>query len=124
MKKANPTLTPLELDIMKVIWDRGEATGRDVHEALSGRRKIAYTTVMTMLKVLETKGHVTKRREEPAHVYRPTRSKRVVVRSMVREFLERVFDGSAQPLLVHLVEDRKISEEQLDDLMRKIRESE
>ncbi len=124
MKPTSPTLTPLELEIMKVIWNRGEATGRDVHEALSERRKIAYTTVMTMLKVLETKGHVTKRREEPAHVYRATRSKRVVVRSMVRDFLDRVFDGSAQPLLVHLVEDRKLSEAQLDDLMRKIRESE
>jgi BlaI family penicillinase repressor len=124
MKTASRTLTPQELEIMKVIWRRGEATGRDVYEALLEHRKIAYTTVMTMMKVLETKGHLTKRREEPAHVYRPTRSKRVVVRSMVREFLDRVFDGSVQPLLVHLVEDRKLSEEQLDELVRKIRESE
>jgi predicted transcriptional regulator len=124
MKTASRTLTPLELEIMKVIWRRGEATGRAVHEALSGHRRIAYTTVMTMLKVLETKGHVTKRREDAAHVYKPTRSKRVVVRSMVREFLDRVFDGSAEPLLVHLVEDRKLSKAQLDELLRKIRESE
>ncbi len=109
---------------MKVIWRRGQATGREVYEALRERRKIAYTTVMTMMKVLETKGHLAKRREETAHVYRPTRPKRVVVRSMVREFLDRVFDGSAEPLLVHLVEDRKLSEAQLDDLVRKIRESE
>ncbi len=108
---------------MKVIWRRGEATGRDVYEALLEHRKIAYTTVMTMMKVLETKGHLVKRREETAHVYRPTRTKRVVLRSMVREFLDRVFDGSAEPLLVHLVEDRKVTEEQLDDLVRKIRES-
>jgi len=124
MKHASRTLTPLELAIMKVIWRRGEATGRNIYEALSEHRRIAYTTVMTMLKVLETKGHVTKRREDQAHVYRPTRSKRVVVRSMVREFLDRVFDGSAEPLLVHLVEDRKLSEDLLDELLRKIRESE
>ncbi len=108
---------------MKIVWRRGEATGRDVYEALREHRKIAYTTVMTMMKVLETKGHLVKRREEAAHVYRPTRTKRVVLRSMVREFLDRVFDGSAEPLLVHLVEDRKVTEEQLDDLVRKIRES-
>jgi len=123
MKTASRTLTPQELEIMKIVWRRGEATGRDVYEALLEHRKIAYTTVMTMMKVLETKGHLTKRREEAAHVYRPTRTKRVVVRSMVREFLDRVFDGSVEPLLVHLVKDRKLSEAQLDELVRKIRES-
>ncbi len=123
MKKPNTTLTPLELDIMKVVWQRGEVTVREVYEALLEHRKIAYTTVMTMMNLLEGKGHLGKRREEPAFVYRATRSQRVVVRSMVREFLDRVFDGSAQPLLVHLVEDRKLSEDELDQLLRKIRES-
>ncbi len=124
MKTASRTLTPQELEIMKIVWRRGEVTGRDVFEALLEHRKIAYTTVMTMMKVLETKGHLAKRREDAVYVYRPTRSKRVVVRSMVREFLDRVFDGSAEPLLVHLLEDRKLSEAQLDELVRKIRESE
>lgn len=124
MKSASRTLTPQELEIMKVIWQRGEATGREVYEALLEHRKIAYTTVMTMLKVLETKGHLARRRTEPAYVYRPTRTKRSTVRSMVREFLDRVFDGSVEPLLVHLVEDRRLSEAQLDGLARKIRESE
>jgi len=124
MKPASRTLTPQELEIMKIVWRRGEATGRQVYEALRERREIAYTTVMTMLKVLETKGHLTRRRDDAAHVYRPTRAKRVVVRSMVRDFLDRVFDGSVEPLLVHLVEDRKLSKAQLDELMRKIRESE
>ena len=108
---------------MKVVWRRGQATGREVCEALREQRKIAYTTVMTMMKVLETKGHLARRRAERADVYRPTRSKRVVLRSMVREFLDRVFDGSAEPLLVHLVEDRKLTNAQLDDLLRRIRES-
>jgi len=109
---------------MKVVWQRGDTTVRDVYEALLEHRKIAYTTVMTMMKVLETKGHLKKRREERAYVYQPTRSERVVLRSMVREFLDRVFDGSAQPLLVHLVEDRKLTEEQLDELVRQVKESE
>ncbi len=67
--------------------------------------------------------HLARRREDAAHVYRPTRTRRVVVRSMVREFLDRVFDGSVEPLLVHLVEDRKLSKAQLDALARRIRES-
>jgi len=124
MKTASLTLTPQELEIMKIVWRGGEATGRDVYEALLERRKIAYTTVMTMLKVLETKGHVVKRRENGIYVYRPTRSKRAVVRSMVREFIDRLFDGSAEPLLVHLIEDRRLTDAQLDRLVRKIRESE
>ena len=108
---------------MKVVWQRRDATVRDVYEALLQRRKIAYTTVMTMMNVLETKGHLKKHRGERAYVYQPTRSERVVVRSMVREFLDRVFGGSAHPLLVHLVEDRKLSGRQLDEIARKIRES-
>lgn len=109
---------------MKVVWRLGEATGRQVYEALRERRRIAYTTIMTMLRVLETKGHLTKRREQAAHVYVPARPKRVVVRSMVREFLDRVFDGSVEPLLVHLVRDRRLNEAQLDELLARIRESE
>ena len=123
MRLRKAVLTEHELEIMQIVWQRPSVTVRDVYEELLKRRKIAYTTVMTMMKVLETKGHLTKRREEAAHVYRPTRPKRVVVRSMVREFLDRVFDGSVEPLLVHLVEDRKLSEAQLDELVRKIRES-
>lgn len=124
MRTASRTPTPQELEILKVVWSLGEATGRQVYEALRERRPVAYTTVMTMLKVLETKGHLIRRREEAAHVYAPARPKRVVVRSMVREFLDRVFDGSVEPLLVHLVKDRRLSEAQLDEWLARIRELE
>ncbi len=109
---------------MKIVWHKGEATVRDVYETLLERRKIAYTTVMTMMRVLEKKGHVKTRRESRAFVYRPTRPERQVVRSMVREFIDRVFNGSAQPLLVHLVEDRRLSPQELEELERLIREAE
>ncbi len=109
---------------MKIVWQKGEATVRDVYEILLERRKIAYTTVMTVMRILEDKGHLSRRREDRAHIYRPTRSQEVVVRSMVREFVNRVFNGSAQPLLVHLVEDRQVSEQELDELARMIKESE
>ncbi len=123
MKKHGRILTPQELEIMKVVWLQGQATVRDVYEVLRERRTVAYTTVMTMMKVLETKGHLKKRLEQRAYVYQPTRPEQVVLRSMVREFIDWVFGGSAQPLLVHLVEDKKLTEQELDSLARLIRES-
>jgi predicted transcriptional regulator len=109
---------------MKIVWLKGEATVRDVYETLLEHRKIAYTTVMTMMRVLEKKGYVRTHREGRAFVYRATRPERQVVRSMVREFVDRVFNGSAQPLLVHLVEDRRLSPREVEELERLIREAE
>ena len=109
---------------MKIVWQKGDVTVRDVYETLLERRKIAYTSVMTMMKVLEGKGHLKRRREDRAFVYRATRPEKAVLRSMVGEFVDRVFDGSAQPLLVHLLKDRRLTEEEIDELSRLIKESE
>lgn len=124
MKRPSPTLTPSELEIMKIVWQRGEVTVRDVYETLLARRRIAYTTVMTMMKVLEDKGHLRKRQEERAYVYRASRAQAVVLRSMVREFVGRVFGGSAQPLLVHLIRDRQLTADEIDEVARMIEEAE
>ena len=121
MRAQSATLTPQELELMKVVWQRGSATVRDVYEALLERRRIAYTTVMTMLNVLEKKGHLAKRAEGRSYVYAPVRTKQRVLGAMVREFVERVFDGSAEPLLVHLLEERQLSEKDLDQLAKRIR---
>jgi predicted transcriptional regulator len=120
MKARTPPLTPAELEIMRVVWRRGEVTVRDVYEAFREQRQVAYTTVLTMMKVLEQKGHLRRRTRERAHVYRPARPETDVVRSMVREFVERVFGGSARPLLVHLLEDRKLTRRELDEVARTI----
>jgi predicted transcriptional regulator len=122
MRKPSRTLTPQELEIMKVVWSRGDATVRDVYEALLERRQIAYTTVMTMMNVLERKGHLRKKEEGRSFVYRPARPRGQVVGSMVREFVERVFGGEAAPLLAHLVENEKLTDEQLDALAKRIKE--
>lgn len=108
---------------MKVVWQSGEATVRDVYEALRERRKIAYTTVMTMMKVLEGKGHLKKRQDDRAYVYKPTRPEHTVVRGMVREFVDRLFDGSAHPLVVHLVKDRQLRKDELEALARLVDEA-
>lgn len=119
-----PTLTDQELEIMKIVWERGGAvTVRDVYETLRERRKIAYTTVMTMMNILERKKHLKKRSGERAYVYEPARPGRQVIRAMVREFVGRVFDGSARPLLVHLVEDSRLSEQDLREILRTVREA-
>ncbi|HEX6739170.1 MAG TPA: BlaI/MecI/CopY family transcriptional regulator [Vicinamibacteria bacterium] len=121
MRTAHPTLTPHELEIMKLVWEREEATVRQVYEVLRAQRRTAYTTVMTMMNVLERKGHLRKRAEGRSFVYRPARPRRQVLRAMVRDFLDRVFGGSAQPLLVHLLEEKQLSERDLEELARRIR---
>ena len=116
MKPKRPLLTDQELEIMKIVWRKGSATVRDVYEELLTRRKIAYTTVMTMMGILEQKGHLRKSSDERAYVYTPVQPQREVVGNMVQDFVKRVFNGSAKPLLVHLVEDQKISQEELDEI--------
>jgi len=122
MKSA--TLTKQELEIMKIVWARKSATVRDVYEALREQRQIAYTTVMTMMKILEKKKFLKKTQQDRAFVYQPVRPKEQVIRSMVQDFVTRVFDGSAEPLLVHLVKDRHLSEKDVREITRLIQESE
>jgi BlaI family penicillinase repressor len=122
MRKPSPTLTPQELEIMKAVWSRGEATVRDVYEELLGGRKVAYTTVMTMMNVLERKGHLRKRAVGRSFRYKPTRPRQQVVGSLVRDFVARVFGGSAQPLLAHLVDEHDLSPAELDALAKRIEE--
>jgi predicted transcriptional regulator len=105
---------------MKVIWERESATVRDVYESLLEQRKIAYTTVMTMMKILEQKGHLRRTMDERAYVYQPVKPKQQVVGGMVREFVDRVFNGAAQPLLLHLLEDERLSKKDLDDIRKMI----
>jgi predicted transcriptional regulator len=116
LKPRKVGLTDLELEIMKVIWERNSATVREVYEALLAHRKIAYTTVLTMMGVLEQKGRLKKQAGERAYIYQPTEPRDEVVGSMVTDFIKRVFNGSAKPLLVHLAESREIQQEHLDEI--------
>jgi BlaI family transcriptional regulator, penicillinase repressor len=114
MRKPHPTLTPQELAIMKVVWRLEKVTVRDVYEALREQRSVAYTTVMTMMKILEEKGYLKKSQADRAHVYRPSRPRQQVVGAMVRDFVDRVFDGAAGGLLLHLAGDRRLSKAERD----------
>jgi predicted transcriptional regulator len=118
MRKTTATLTEQELEIMKIVWDLGPVTVRQVYERLLEHREIAYTTVMTMMQVLERKGRLVKSLDEKAHVYKPSEPKQKVIGGMVREFMNRVFDGSAEPLLLQLVEDEKLTSADVDRLRK------
>jgi BlaI family penicillinase repressor len=112
MRAPHPTLTPQELAIMKVVWRLKQATVRDVYEALRESRVIAYTTVMTMLKILEEKGYLKRALVERAHLYTPAKPRQQVVGAMVREFVDRVFDGASASLLLHLAKDNTLTAQQ------------
>ena len=104
---------------MKIVWRHDEAvTVRDVYEALRRERPVAYTTVMTNMKTLEQKGYLTATQEDRAHLYRPARPKQQVIGEMVRDFVDRVFNGSGRPLVLHLLEDEHISESDLREIAR------
>jgi len=105
---------------MKVVWQLETATVRQVYESMLEHRRIAYTTVMTMMNILEQKGYLKKRQDERAYVYRPSQPQKQVIRSMVREFVNRVFNGSAEPLLVHLVEDQQLTAGDLEEIRKAI----
>jgi predicted transcriptional regulator len=112
MRPPHATLTPHELAIMKVVWRKDEATVRDVYEALRESRPVAYTTVMTMMRILQEKGYLTRVERERAHLYQPTRPRQQVIGAMLREFVDRVFDGASDALLLHLAKDNKLTPKQ------------
>lgn len=121
MKSKSKTLTEAELEIMKVVWALGgDATVRQVYEELLQRQSIAYTTVLTMMNILETKGHLEKEAQGRAYLYRPTRPKNQVIGGLVDDFLDRVFNGSAQTLLLSLAKRQKISGEEWQGIQQMI----
>jgi len=120
MRSPSKTLTDQELEIMKIVWERPSCTVRDVYEALLERRKVAYTTVMTMMGILEQKGYLKRKQVDRAFVYRPAQPKNRVVGEMVRDFVDRVFNGSAEPLLAHLIEDRGLTPDEIAEIRRLI----
>jgi predicted transcriptional regulator len=124
MKKRESQLTDAELEIMQVVWAIGGGTVRQVHECLNQRRQLAYTTVMTMMNILEEKGHLSRSKEGRAYRYTPTDPKNQVISGMVDDFVSRVFEGSAGPLVLSLVKERKLSKKDLEDIARMIEEVE
>jgi BlaI family penicillinase repressor len=115
-RRAKRQPTELELEILKVLWERGPSTVAEVQKAFGRRRPMAYTTVLTMLRVMTDKRLVKRNTSARAYVYRPTQSRSAVAKSMVSDVLHRVLDGSAAELLLHALDDRSFTSEELEEM--------
>jgi BlaI family transcriptional regulator, penicillinase repressor len=110
------SFTDRELDVMAVLWERGSATVTEVRERLPD--ELAYTTVLSVLRTLEEKGHVSHRGEGKAHRYFPLVERRVAGRSALARLIDTVFNGSPELLLTQLVSDRDLTDDQIKKLRR------
>lgn len=116
-RRPSETLTPREAQVMGLLWAAGKATADDIREALPDQPHDS--TVRTILRVLISKGYVKRADGEATIIYRPAVARAKVERKALRSFLQRFFGGSTQALLVRLVEDEKITPEQVEQLRRK-----
>jgi BlaI family transcriptional regulator, penicillinase repressor len=115
--------TERELDLMAVLWDRGPSTAAEVREALSGQGvDLAYNTVLTLLRILEDKGHVDHKEEGRAHRFRAAVKRKEAGASALRRTLDRMFGGSAEALVAQLVQQRGLSKDDLKRLRRVVDE--
>lgn len=122
-KTAEP-LTPLELEIMKVLWETGPASVQTVQERLAPERQLAYNTVQTMLNVLHRKGKVRRELTGRAYVYEPVVSRAQTAGQAVSDLVSRMFGGSAESLVLSLVETRHLTPEKLAELSALLDKSE
>lgn len=114
------TLGDLQLAIMRVLWERGEASVAEAHEALLAARGLAPTTIATMLVKMEKKGVVAHRREGRRFVYRPTITEAEATRSMVDELTEKLFLGDRAALVSHLISEHEIGAADLAEIRRRL----
>lgn len=122
-KKSDESLTPLELEIMNVLWRTGAANVQTVQAGLEGR-SLAYTTVQTMLNVLHRKGKVKRKLKDRAYFYQPVLSQQRAAGQAIVEILDRFFDGSADRLVLNLLESQKLTKEKLAALQNLIAKNE
>ncbi|HEV8540863.1 MAG TPA: BlaI/MecI/CopY family transcriptional regulator [Verrucomicrobiae bacterium] len=121
-RKKSRTLTDGEHRIMEVLWRKGSASVADVVEELEGKDGTAYTTILTMMRILREKGYLTCRKDGRAHIFTPRVDRETAARKAVRQLLAKFFSGSAGELVLSFLREDEISPEELDELKRRIRE--
>ena len=119
-RKPSKTFTDKEIEIMRILWEVGEATARELQERLPGERH--YNSVLTIIRVLEAKGHLTHRVEGKAHVYRARQQPEKSRGRELGHLIKQVFGGSAASLVLHLVETGNLTEEDLRDIRQRMTE--
>jgi BlaI family penicillinase repressor len=115
-----PGLAKSELEVAQVVWKLGSARVRDVMAALPPERNVDFWTVQTYLRRLKAKGYLRTRREGRANVYAPAVRAKSVVREVVKDLVDRLFAGDALPLVQHLIDDRGLSIQEIDELQAKL----
>jgi BlaI family transcriptional regulator, penicillinase repressor len=118
MKLSPQKPTSSELEILRVLWARGPSTVREVHEALSEKRSLGYTSVLKFLQIMTTKGTVRRNETNRAHVYEACLPAEQTKRQIAGDMLQRVFEGSASQLMLHALAGRKASAEEITELRR------
>jgi predicted transcriptional regulator len=111
-----PALSKGELEVARVLWSLRNATVREVFEAFPNQQRPDFTTVQTYLRRLEAKGYLQSTRKGRVKVYRPRVRPKQVIRETVNDFMNRLFDGEALPLMRHLINERGISPEEVEQL--------
>jgi predicted transcriptional regulator len=119
-KKGSSSLTPLELQIMQVLWREGPSSVLHVQKNLTSNTDLAYNTVQTMLNILHRKGRVRRTLKGRAYAYRPVVSKEIALGQAVRDLVERMFGGSSEELVMSLIKSRQVDPERIADLSRKV----
>ena len=115
-RRPSAGLTPLELEIMKVLWRQGPSTVQSVQDELGSQRSLAYNTVQTMLNVLLKKGRVHRERQERAYVYAPALTRVQAMRHAVQDLVQRMFEGSPEDLVMSLIETRQLTPQTIERL--------
>ena len=111
-KNTMPTET--ELAILQVLWEHGPLTVRDVHEHLSGKESLGYTSVLKMLQVMHKKGLVKRNENQRSHIYRPAKPAEQTQRGLVKNLVDKAFSGSATDLVVRALSSKKLSAEDIE----------
>jgi predicted transcriptional regulator len=115
-QQSPPKPTAGELEILRVLWARGPSTVREVHEALSVKKPIGYTSVLKLLQIMTAKGTVRRNEDQRAHVYEARLPAERTKRQLAGDVLERVFGGSASQLMIHALHGRKTSRKEIEEL--------
>jgi predicted transcriptional regulator len=116
--------TASELEILRVLWERGPSTVRDVYESLSEKKLTGYTTVLKLLQIMTAKGSVRRNEDQRAHVYEACVPAEKTKQQLAGDVLQRVFEGSASQLMLHALAGRRTSREEIEELRRLLDEHE
>jgi BlaI family transcriptional regulator, penicillinase repressor len=124
MTRSPQKPTASELEILRVLWGRGPSTVREVHEALSEKKSLGYTTVLKLLQIMTTKGTVRRNETQRAHVYEACLPAEQTKRQLAGDMLQRVFEGSASQLMMHALAGNRASRDEIQEIRRMLDEYE